>query len=270
MLLALDAGNTNITVGVWDGDLLVTRWRLRTLRDQTADEWGILLRNLFDFAGLDQSAVNGVIIASVVPQLEASLRLMSKRYFSQDPLFVTSETDTGITIRYENPREVGADRIVNAVSAYNKYGGPVIVVDLGTAITFDVISVNAEYLGGVICPGIGISIEALVSRTARLPQVDFRNPGSVIGRTTVTSMQSGLYYGAIGMIDAIAERLLAELGSTARFVATGGQAAMILEDSRYLHSVDEDITLDGLRLIWNRSGRTTQPQAEGSGAHGGR
>ncbi|MCC7341592.1 MAG: type III pantothenate kinase [Bryobacterales bacterium] len=270
MLLALDAGNTNITVGVWDGDLLVTRWRLRTLRDQTADEWGILLRNLFDFAGLDQSAVNGVVIASVVPQLEASLRLMSKRYFSQDPLFVTSETDTGITIRYENPREVGADRIVNAVSAYNKYGGPVIVVDLGTAITFDVISVNAEYLGGVICPGIGISIEALVSRTARLPQVDFRNPGSVIGRTTVTSMQSGLYYGAIGMIDAIAERLLAELGSTTRFVATGGQAAMILEDSRYLHSVDEDITLDGLRLIWNRSGGTIQAQAEGSGAPGGR
>lgn len=256
MLLALDVGNTNITVGVWNGDALVTRWRLRTLRDQTADEWGILLRNLFDFASLDQSAVNGVIVASVVPPLDASLQLMSKRYFSRDALFVTSETDTGITNRYDNPREVGADRIVNAVAAYDKYGGPVIVVDLGTAITFDVISANAEYLGGVICPGIGISIEALVSRTARLPQVDFRNPGSVIGKTTVASMQSGLYYGAIGMIDAIAERLLAELGGGAKLVATGGQAAMILKDSRYLRSVDEDITLDGLRLIWDRVRQT--------------
>ena len=252
MLLALDAGNTNITVGVWDGNTLVARWRLRTLRDQTADEWGILLRNLFDFAKLDQSSVNGVIIASVVPPLEASLQKMSKCYFSRDPLFVTSETDTGITIRYDNPREVGADRIVNAVAAYSKYGGPVIVVDLGTAITFDVISANAEYLGGVICPGVAISVEALVSRTARLPQVDFRDPGSVIGKTTVASMQSGLYYGAIGMIDAIAERLLAELGSETKVVVTGGQAQMILKDSRYLHSVDEDITLEGLRLIWER------------------
>ncbi len=252
MLLALDAGNTNITVGVWDGDTLAARWRLRTSRDQTADEWGILLRNLFDLAQLDQSVVDDVIIASVVPPLNASLRKMSSRYFSRDPLFVTSDLDTGIAIRYDNPREVGADRIVNAVAAFHKYGGPVIVVDLGTAITFDVISGSAEYLGGVICPGVGISIEALVSRTARLPQVDFRNPGGVIGRTTVTSMQSGLYFGLIGMIDALAERLLAELGSKTKLVATGGQAPMIVKDSRYVHLVDEDITLDGLRLIWRR------------------
>lgn len=252
MLLALDAGNTNITVGVWDGDTLAARWRLRTSRDQTADEWGILLRNLFDLAQLDQSVVDDVIIASVVPPLNASLRKMSSRYFSRDPLFITSDLDTGIAIRYDNPREVGADRIVNAVAAFHKYGGPVIVVDLGTAITFDVISGSAEYLGGVICPGVGISIEALVSRTARLPQVDFRNPGGVIGRTTVTSMQSGLYFGLIGMIDALAERLLAELGSKTKLVATGGQAPMIVKDSRYVHLVDEDITLDGLRLIWRR------------------
>lgn len=252
MLLALDAGNTNITVGVWDGDTLAARWRLRTSRDQTADEWGILLRNLFDLAQLDQSVVDDVIIASVVPPLNASLRKMSSRYFSRDPLFITSDLDTGIAIRYDNPREVGADRIVNAVAAFHKYGGPVIVVDLGTAITFDVISGSAEYLGGVICPGVGISIEALVSRTARLPQVDFRNPGGVIGRTTVTSMQSGLYFGLIGMIDALAERLLAELGSETKLVATGGQAPMIVKDSRYVHLVDEDITLDGLRLIWRR------------------
>jgi type III pantothenate kinase len=252
MLLALDVGNTNITVGAWEGATLVKRWRLRTVRDQTADEWGILVRNLFDFASLDQSKVNGLIIASVVPPLDSSLARMSKGYFDLDALFVTNETDTGITIRYDNPREVGADRIVNAVAAFAKYGGPVIVVDLGTAITFDIVSAQAEYLGGVICPGSGISVEALVTRAARLPQVDFRDPGSVIGKTTVTSMQSGLYYGAIGMIDAIAERLLKELGSETKVIATGGQASMIVNDSRYLRIVDEDITLDGLRLIWDR------------------
>lgn len=252
MLLALDVGNTNITVGAWEGATLVKRWRLRTVRDQTADEWGILVRNLFDFASLDQSKVNGLIIASVVPPLDSSLARMSKGYFELDALFVTNETDTGIAIRYDNPREVGADRIVNAVAAFAKYGGPVIVVDLGTAITFDIVSAQAEYLGGVICPGIGISVEALVTRAARLPQVDFRDPGSVIGKTTVTSMQSGLYYGAIGMIDAIAERLLKELGSETKVIATGGQASMIVNDSRYLRIVDEDITLDGLRLIWDR------------------
>lgn len=254
MLLALDVGNTNITVGVFEGSSLHTRWRLRTVRDQTADEWGILLRNLFDLAHLNQAKVDGLIIASVVPPLDASLAWMSRRYFQLDPVFVTSETDTGITIRYDNPREVGADRIVNAVAAFHKYGGPVVVVDLGTAITFDVVSAKGEYLGGVICPGIGVSVEALVARTARLPQVDFRNPGSVIGKTTVTSMQSGLYYGAIGMIDSISERLERELGPGTKTVATGGQAAMIVGDSRYLKHVDEDITLEGLRLIWERVG----------------
>ena len=252
MLLALDVGNTNITVGVYDGNRLRTRWRLRTVRDQTADEWGILLRNLFDLAQLDQAAVTGLMISSVVPPLDSSLAAMSRRYFHLDPLFVTSDLDTGITIRYDNPREVGADRIVNAVAAFAKYGGPVVVVDLGTAITFDVVSAQAEYLGGVICPGIGVSVEALVSRTARLPQVDFRNPGSVIGKTTVTSMQAGLYYGAIGMIDAIAARIQAELGPATRTIATGGQAAMIIQDSQYLKQADEDLTLEGLHLIWQR------------------
>lgn len=255
MLLALDVGNTNITVGVYDGAVLRTRWRLRTVRDQTADEWGILLRNLFDFAHLDQSSVDGLIIASVVPPLDTSLARMASRYFHLDAEFVTSDTDTGIRIRYDNPREVGADRIVNAVAAFHKYGGPVVVVDLGTAITFDVVSADAEYLGGVICPGVGVSVEALVSRTARLPHVDFRNPGPVIGKTTVTSMQSGLYYGSIGMIDAIIERLTAELGAEVKTVATGGQASMIVGDSRYLRQVDEDITLEGLRLIWERLGK---------------
>lgn len=254
MLLALDVGNTNITVGVYEGSVLRTRWRLRTVRDQTADEWGILLRNLFDLAQLDQAQVDGLIIASVVPPLDASLAWMAKRYFQLDAVFVTSETDTGIAIRYDNPREVGADRIVNAVAAFHKYGGPVVVVDLGTAITFDVVSAQGEYLGGVICPGIGVSVEALVARTARLPQVDFRKPGGIIGKTTVASMQAGLYYGAIGMIDSIAERLEQEMGAGTRTVATGGQAPMIVKDSRYLRLVDEDITLEGLRLIWERVG----------------
>jgi type III pantothenate kinase len=252
MLLALDVGNTNITVGVYDGAAWRTRWRLRTVRDQTADEWGILLRNLFDFGHLDQSEVDGLIVASVVPPLDSSLARMAQRYFHLDAEFVTSETDTGIQILYDNPREVGADRIVNAVAAYQKYGGPVVVVDLGTAVTFDVVSANAEYLGGVICPGVGVSVEALVSRTARLPHVDFRNPGSIVGKTTVTSMQAGLYYGFIGMIDSIIERLQTELGTEVKIVATGGQAPMIVDDSRYLRQVDEDITLDGLRLIWER------------------
>jgi type III pantothenate kinase len=256
MLLALDVGNTNITVGVYDGNQLRTRWRLRTVRDQTADEWGILLRNLFDLGRLDQAGVDGLIISSVVPPLDSSLAAMGRRYFGLDALFVTSELDTGIVIRYDNPREVGADRIVNAVAAFAKYGGPVVVVDLGTAITFDVVSAEAEYLGGVICPGIGVSVEALVSRAARLPQVDFRNPGRVIGKTTVSSMQAGLYYGSIGMIDAISERIRQELGPETRIIATGGQAAMIVEDSRYLKQVDEDLTLEGLRLIWQRI-RTT-------------
>jgi len=252
MLLALDVGNTNITVGVYEGKELKTRWRLRTVRDQTADEWGILLRNLFDFAHLNQAEVDGLIVASVVPPLDTSLARMSKRYFHMDAVFVGNETDTGIKIRYDNPREVGADRIVNAVAAFHHYGGPVVVVDLGTAITFDVVSADAEYLGGVICPGVGVSVEALVSRTARLPHVDFRNPGGVIGKTTVTSMQSGLYYGSIGMIDAIAERILEQMGPDTKIVATGGQASMIVADSRYLRQVDEDITLEGLRLIWER------------------
>ncbi|MCU0229535.1 MAG: type III pantothenate kinase [Bryobacterales bacterium] len=256
MLLALDVGNTNITVGVYEDAVLRTRWRLRTVRDQTSDEWGILLRNLFDLAQIHQAQVDGLIIASVVPPLDTSLARMGRRYFHLDPVFVTSETDTGITIRYDNPREVGADRIVNAVAAFHKYGGPVVVVDLGTAITFDVVSANGEYLGGVICPGIGVSVEALVARTARLPQVDFRNPGGIIGKTTVTSMQAGLYYGAIGMIDSIAERLQAELGPHVKTIATGGQASMIVADSRYLKHVDEDITLEGLRLIWERVGKT--------------
>jgi len=253
MLLALDVGNTNITIGAFEDDRLKAHWRLRTVHERTTDEFGILLRNLFSLFSLDLSRVDGVIISSVVPPLNFALATMTRRYFHTEALFVTPETDTGLKILYDNPREVGADRVVNSVAAFHKYGGPCLVVDLGTAITFDAVSAQAEYLGGLICPGITIAIEALFSKTARLPLVDFRAPKSLIGTNTVASMQSGLYYGAVGMIDGILERLIKQLGPETRAIATGGQAELIVAGSRYLSQIDDNLTLDGLQLIWERN-----------------
>ncbi len=225
MLLTLDVGNTNTVLGVFRGKELVAHWRLTTARDQTVDEYGILTRDLFTLAELEPKGINGVIISSVVPPLNRTLAEMSRKYLNQKPLFVEPGVKTGMAILVDNPLEVGADRIVNGVAAFERYGGPCIVVDFGTATTFDVISAKCEYLGGAIAPGLGISAEALFSRAARLPRVEIKDPGKVIGTNTVAHMQSGLYYGTVDMIDGVLSRMKAELGTPAKVIATGGYAS---------------------------------------------
>ena len=265
MLLTLDVGNTNTVLGLYRlaPDELITHWRISTLKAQTVDEYGVLLLSLFAMKKIEASEVSAIIVASVVPPLETTLRHVCERYFNVKPMLVEPGIKTGMPILVDNPAELGADRLANGVAAFAKYGGPCVVVDFGTATTFDVITAKGEYVGGVIAPGLAISAEALFSRAARLSRVDVKKPAKVVGTNTIAHMQSGLYYGYIGLVDGILERILhetkgpepasGEAPSPPKIIATGGLARLIVDDSRFVKIIDDMLTLDGLRLIYERN-----------------
>ena len=256
MLLAFDIGNTNIVIGAFDGEHLLNHWRITSDRQKTYDEYGLLLDQLFQSSGLKRTDVDDIIISSVVPNLTDVFRTMCERYFELEPLVVGNGLKTGMSIRYDNPKEIGADRIVNAVAAIEQYGAPLIILDFGTATTFCVVNEKKEYLGGAIAPGVGISLNALVERTAQLPKVEMVVPEKVIGKTTVHAIQSGLLYGYCGMVDGMVRRIAAELNlplNEIKVIATGGLAEVIHANSETIQIIDQMLTLKGLLLLYNRN-----------------
>ena len=252
-LLVVDVGNTNIVLGIYRGDELVNSWRLATARDRTSDEYGILAKQLV--AESKTTDFEGAIVSSVVPPLNTAMQWMIEKYFGVEALFVEPGVKTGIAIHVDSPQEVGADRIVNAVAAYAAHGGPVIIVDFGTATTFDVVTADAKYVGGVICPGINISAEALFARASRLPRVEIRRPPTVVGTNTVVNMQSGLYFGYLGLVDGILARIKREVPGVKRVIATGGLAVLFEDESEHIDETDSELTLKGLKIIWDRNRR---------------
>ncbi len=253
MILTMDVGNTNIKTALFDGREMYKYWRMSTNIQSTSDEYGVRLCSMFDHEGVSRDVVEGIVVSSVVPTINYTIEHMLQNYFGKTPLFVAPGVKTGINIKYENPRELGSDRIANAVAAYDEYGGPCIFIDFGTATTFGVVDAQGSFLGGAICPGIKLSSEALVTGTAKLPRFELARPERVIGRTTLTNLQSGMYYGYVGLVRNLVRKIQQELGEEAYVVATGGMALMIAEESKAIDKLDGLLTLKGLRLIYERN-----------------
>lgn len=253
LIFVIDVGNTNMVLGIYEKDELKHYWRLETNRNKTEDEYGMMIKNLFQYAGLSFSAIEGIIISSVVPPIMFSLETMCDRYFGIKPLIVGPGIKTGLDIKYDNPREVGADRIVNAVAAIHEYGAPLIIVDFGTATTYCYVNEHKQYVGGVIAPGINISTEALFTKASKLPRVEITRPESVVGKNTVSAMQAGIFYGFVGQVEGIVKRITEQSKEKPTVVATGGLANLIASESVVIDKVDPFLTLKGLHMIYKRN-----------------